>query len=221
MTPVLEPGSKPRLRGRFHQGAFLAAIPGGWFLVSAAHTAVARLAAAIYAGSLVALYGVSAAYHRIDWSPRSRRVMKRLDHSMIYVLIAGTATPLALLVLRRPWSVVLLAVVWTGAGIGIALKMTRIDGLHGLTGALYVVLGWVAILLAPEWIPHLSRTALSLVILGGLAYTAGAVVLLRRKPDPAPRTFGYHEIWHAMVVVASACHYVAILLMVLPVRGVG
>jgi hemolysin III len=213
--------AKPRLRGRFHQAAFLAALPGGFLLVMAAQTALARLAAAIYAGSLVALYGVSAAYHRIRWSPRSLRAMKRLDHSMIYVLIAGTTTPLALLVLHRPWSVLLLVVVWSGAAIGIVLKMTHVDGLHRLTGALYVALGWVTILLAPQWIPGLSRTALVLVILGGLAYTAGAIVLLRNKPDPAPKTFGYHEIWHVMVVIASTCHYVAILLMVLPIRPVG
>jgi hemolysin III len=145
-------------------------------------------------------------------------MMKRLDHSMIFVLIAGTVTPVAVLVVGPPWSIVLLVVVWGGAALGIALKMFVIDGFRVLTGTLYIVLGWVAVLTLPQLVRNLSVASLVLVLAGGVLYTVGAVVLLRRRPDPAPATFGYHEVWHSMVVAGSACHYVAVLLIVLAFR---
>jgi len=144
--------------------------------------------------------------------------MKRLDHSMIFVLIAGTYTPFSLLVLHGAWSVAILATVWAGAAVGVGLKLLRIDGLHVATGALYVVLGWLAILTAPQAVRGMSPTALGLLIAGGLLYTGGAVVLARRRPDPSPRVFGYHEIWHSFVVAAGACQYAAILLVTLGAR---
>jgi hemolysin III len=209
----------PSWRGRLHQAAFLAAIPAGITLVSLARGTSARLAVGIYALSLVGLFGTSAAYHRLARTPRARRWLKRIDHSMIFVLIAGTVTPFALIVLHPPWSMVLLSVVWVGACTGIFLKMARIDGFQVLTGILYIGLGWAVVLVSPQLIRGLSPVSLFLVIVGGVLYTSGAVVLLRRRPDPAPATFGYHEIWHAMVVVAGACHYLAVLLVVLPVRS--
>jgi hemolysin III len=214
--PDLEP--KPSLRGRFHQVAFFVAVPAGVTLITLAHTATARTAAAVYAGSLAALYGVSSAYHRLRWPPKMRAWMKRADHSMIYVLIAGTTTPFAVLALRPPWSFVLLLMVWMGAALGIALKVVRVDGFAVLTGTLYIVLGWSTLVFAPQMIHRMSAPGVALVVLGGLLYTGGAIVLLRRRPDPAPATFGYHEIWHSCVVAASACHYVAVLLLVLPAR---
>jgi hemolysin III len=209
---------KPRFRGRLHKVAFFVAIPAGIALVAVADSITARVAAVVYAASLIGLYGASAAYHCHPWAPGARRWMKRLDHSMIFVLIAGTYTPLALLVLHRPWSIVLLVVVWGGAAVGISLKMMNIDGFHALSGTLYIALGWVVVLQAPQLVHGLSNVALPLIMIGGLLYTAGAIVLARHKPDPAPATFGYQEVWHAMVIGGSACHYSAILLVLLSVR---
>ncbi len=176
----------------------------------------------MFAGSLAGLFGVSGAYHHRRLSPRFHAAMKRADHSMIYILIAGTATPVSLLALPAPWEFVLLGIVWGGAAVGISLKMIRIDGFAIATGALYIVLGWAAVVFAPQLLRHMSAVALGLVVLGGLLYTGGAVVLLRKRPDPKPSTFGYHEIWHSFVVLASVCHYVAVLLLVLPARtGLG
>jgi hemolysin III len=212
-TDAVEP-VKPTWRGRLHQAAFFVAIPAGIALVSVARGTSARVAATIYALSLVGLFGASAAYHRLARSPRSRRWLKRADHAMIFVLIAGTATPVALLALHPPWSVLMLVVVWGGAALGIALKMARVEGFRVLTGTLYIVLGWVVVLVLPQLVRGLGTASLVLVLIGGLLYTTGAIVLLRNKPDPAPATFGYHEIWHALVVVACACQYFVVLSLV-------
>jgi hemolysin III len=202
--------------------AFFAAIPAGVTLIVLAHTTTARTAAAVYAGSLAGLFGVSGAYHRRRWSPRFRAAMKRADHSMIYILIAGTVTPVSLLALPAPWSFVLLASVWAGAAVGIALKMIRIDGFGIATGTLYVALGWVTVAFTPELLRHMSAVGVSLVVLGGLLYTGGAIVFSRKRPDPKPETFGYHEVWHSFVVLGSVCHYIAVLMLVLPARsGIG
>lgn len=214
-----ETQAKPRFRGRFHQAAFFVAIPAGVTLVALAHTATARTAAAVYAGSLAGLFGVSGAYHRLRSSPRLRAAMKRADHSMIYVLIAGTITPLSLLALRAPWSFVFLGTAWVGAAVGITLKMIRIDGFSVPTGILYMALGWSALVFAPQLVRHLSAVDLSLVVLGGLLYTGGAIVFARKRPDPRPATFGYHEVWHSFVVAGSLCHYIVVLLLVLPARA--
>ncbi len=198
-----------------HQIAFFVAIPAGVTLAFVAQRSSARIAAIVYAVSLVGVYGTSAAYHRLARSERTRRWLKRLDHSMIFVLIAGTVTPVAVLGLHAPWSLVLMIAVWGGAGAGVAMKMLQIDRFQVLSGALYIVLGWAAVLLAPQLIRGLNIRSLLLVGIGGLLYTGGAIVLLRRRPDPIPATFGYHEIWHSLVIAGSACHYVAILLLVL------
>ncbi len=212
---VVEPAdsiAKPRLRGWLHEIAFFASVPAGVVLVSLAHGVQARTAGVIYAVSLAGLFGSSAAYHRIEWSPPTRRWLKRLDHSMIFLLIAGTYTPFSLLVLHGAWSVAILAIVWTGAAAGIALKMAKIDGLHVVSGILYVGLGWLAVITFPQMFRELSGPAVALLLIGGVLYTLGAIVLAGRRPDPNPATFGYHELWHAMVVAASACHYAVILL---------
>jgi hemolysin III len=209
---------RPRFRGRFHLVAFFVAIPAGVTLIALAHTATARMAAAVYAGSLAGLFGVSATYHHLR-SPRFRNAMKRADHSMIYVLIAGTATPVSLLALQPPWSFVLLAFVWLGAAVGIVLKIIRVDGFNIATGTLYIALGWATLLFTPQLLGHMSAVGLGLVILGGVLYTCGAIVFRRKRPDPRPATFGYHEVWHSFVVLASLCHYIAVLLLVLPSRA--
>ena len=223
MTPgspsvAIEP-PKPRLRGRLHQAAAFVAIPAGIVLILIAHTTTARIAAVVYAISLIGMYAVSGSYHRLHWTPKARMRIKRADHSMIYVLIAGTCTPVALVALQRPWSIVMLVVVWTGASVGIALKMTRIEGFKVATATLYIALGWIVVLMGPLLVHGLSLAAICLVAVGGVLYMSGAVVLLRHKPDPSPAVFGYHEIWHSMVVAASACHYAAVLLILLPIRA--
>jgi len=210
---------KPRFRGRLHQAALFVVIPAGVILVALARTTAARTVALIYAGSVIAVYATSTAYHRLSWRPHVARWMKRADHSMIYVLIAGTATPFAVLALRPPWSFVLLGIVWLGAAAGIAAKIVRLDTSAVLTSTLYIALGWSALMFAPQFVHHMSVPDLVLVLVGGLLYTGGAIVFQRGRPDPAPATFGYHEIWHACVIAATACHWVAILLLVVPARS--
>jgi hemolysin III len=216
--PQVDETPTPTWRGRLHQIAFLVSVPAVVALVAAAPPGAARVATVVYGLSLIGVFGVSAMYHRFPWSPLGKRRMKRLDHSMIFVLIAGTYTPLSLLVLDGAWSVVTLSLVWGGAAVGIALKLVRIDGLQAVSGALYIVMGWGALLVLPEMIRDLSVPALVLVLAGGIFYTTGAVILALRRPDPAPRVFGYHEVWHALTLGASSCHYAAVLLMVLAVR---
>jgi hemolysin III len=137
---------------------------------------------------------------------------------MIFVLIAGTYTPFSLLVLHRPWSVAVVVIAWSGAAAGVALKMLNVDGLSGVTGTLYISLGWLGALFLPQAVREMSATAVALMITGGILYTLGAIVLLRRKPDPNPLVFGYHEVWHSLVIAAGICHYVMVLLITLAAR---
>jgi hemolysin III len=205
----------PRLRGRLHQVAFLVSIPAGIALVLAAQSRLARLGVLVYALSLTAMFGTSAAFHRLRWSPRARLRMDRLDRTMIYVLIAGSYTPVCLLALRPGWRVALLALVWTGAAVGVALVLlwSRHRGIGVVRMVLYLGLGWLSLLVLPQLARTLGLGRLALGIAGGLLYTVGAVVLIRRRPDPNPRVFGYHEVWHAFTVAAGACHYALIWLL--------
>jgi hemolysin III len=205
--------AKPRLRGRLHQVAFAASIPAGSALVLAARTLPARLAAAVYALSLAGLYGTSAAFHLGRWSAAMRRRMDQADHAMIYVLIAGSYTPFALLALDRAWGLTVLGVVWTVAvgGIAVVILRHRIR-LVGIT--LYLTLGWLGVLTLPWLAGRLGIAKLSLLLVGGILYTVGAVVLGRQRPDPNPLVFGYHEVWHAFTVAAGLCHYALIWLLV-------
>ncbi len=215
MAPV-----KPRLRGVFHQWAFFVALVAGVVLVIAAPDGRATFAATIYATSVVAMFGASALYHRIDWqSLGARRWMRRLDHSMIFVLIAGTYTPFALLVLHGGLARAVLIAVWGGALLGIALKMFWPDTPKWLTAAVYVTLGWVAVIAFPELASELGITGMGLVAGGGILYTVGAVVYALRRPDPAPAVFGYHEIFHVLVIAAAALQFVAVAAYALPAGG--
>lgn len=208
-------GAKPRWRGVLHEIAFFLSIPQGIALVAAGAGWVERIATTVYALSLAGLYGVSASYHRLKWSPRALVRMQRLDHSMIFVLIAGTYTAVCLLVLHRVWAYIVLAVVWAGALTGVAMKVWGMERTRRITGAMYIVLGWLAVLIAPQLVTRVSAVVLVLIAIGGVLYTLGAIVLLRRRPDPSPLVFGYHEIWHVMVVTAAACHYAAIFVLAL------
>jgi hemolysin III len=205
----------PRLRGRLHQVAFLVSIPAGIALVVAARSWSARAGVLVYALSLTAMFGTSAALHRLRWSPRARLRMDRLDRTMIYVLIAGSYTPVCLLALRPGWRVALLALVWTGAAAGVVLVLlrTRRRGVGVARMVLYLGLGWISLLVLPELARTLGPGRLALAVLGGALYTVGAIVLIRRRPDPSPRVFGYHEVWHACTVAAGACHFALIWLL--------
>ena len=207
---------KPRLRGVFHHIAFFVSLPAGITLVAVAGGAAARTSAALFAVTLTALFGVSAAYHRGDWSEQARRVMRHLDHSMIFVFIAGSYTPVTLLALRPAWGITLLALAWTGAAAGVVITVLRLERWRGVGFAMYLVLGWLAVVAAPQLVRTLSRPELALLVAGGLLYTVGAVVLARGRPDPVPHVFGYHEVWHTFVVGASACHFTLVLLLVHP-----
>jgi hemolysin III len=204
---------KPLLRGRFHQAALFLAIPAGIILILEARSTSQRIAMSIYATSLIALFATSAAYHRLKWSPDALRRMRILDHSMIFFLIAGTSTAVAALVLEGAWRYLFLAVVWTGAVLGISFKLVRIEGFRRVGGFLYIALGWLGLATVPQAIRMAEPLPLALIAIGGILYTLGAVVFFRRRPDPKPLVFGYHEIWHTFVVAACACQYTGIALM--------
>jgi hemolysin III len=208
---------KPRLRGVSHQWAFYVSLALGAALVAAAEAGQPRLAAAVYAVSVAALFGTSALYHRITWaSQAARRWMRRLDHSMIFFLIAGTYTPFALLVLDGTLATVILVVVWTGALAGSVMKLVWIDAPKALVAILYLALGWVAVAAFPTMLDELGITGSVLVAVGGLLYTAGALVYAFQRPNPAPAVFGYHEVFHALVIRAAALQYAVIAFYVIP-----
>jgi hemolysin III len=199
-----------------HEIAFFVSIPAGLALVAFARGAAAEVSAAIFAAGITGLYGVSALYHRGRWSERKERVMKYLDHSMIFVLIAGTYTPIAGTVLDGSLRTAVLLTVWIGALAGVVLTVAWIDAPKWAAALPYVALGWVAIVALPQLLDGLGAAGLSLVALGGALYTAGAVVYARKRPDPVPTVFGYHEVFHALVIAAAAAHYAVIAGFVLP-----
>ena len=205
---------KPRLRGVLHAYAFFAALGAGTMLVVAAESGRPRLAAAIYAFGLAGLLGTSALYHRVTWPPRARMWMRRLDHSMIFVLIAATATPVALLVLENPLRTVLLAVAWGGAGAGVVLSLLWPMAPRWLSAIVYIGVGWSGLVALPR-LAEDHILALVLIGIGGLLYSVGAGVYATSRPDPWPGTFGYHEVFHALVTGAAALHFVAICTVVL------
>jgi hemolysin III len=209
---------KPRLRGVSHEYAFFVSLACGMGLILAASDGRARVAASIYAVAVSALLGTSALYHRVTWRPTARRWMKRLDHSMIFVLIAGTYTPVALLALRGTLANTILIVVWVGALGGIVFKLVWIDAPKWLFAAVYVALGSVTAAIMGELPATIGWLGAAGLGVGGLLYVVGAVVYASGRPDPAPRVFGYHEVFHALVIAAAGLHYAVIAFAVLP-RG--
>jgi hemolysin III len=182
----------------------------GTLLIVGADGASRLIAAAVFAGSVAVCFGASALYHRVTWTPDLRRWMRRVDHAGIYVLIAGTYTPVCLLVLNGTWRIVVLAVVYAGAGAAIALRFIWIDAPKWLAAVFGIALGWAAVVIFPQLATRLNPAAVVLLGVGGLVYTAGAIVYVRRRPDPMPTVFGYHELFHALTIAAVACQYVAI-----------
>ncbi|HVP66949.1 MAG TPA: hemolysin III family protein [Anaeromyxobacteraceae bacterium] len=210
MTPLAEPRrEKPLLRGVSHEVAAALALAAWVALAVLAPGSRARLAANVYGASLFALFGVSALYHRPRWRAGARRWLKRVDHAAIFLLIAGSYTPFCLL-LPPSRGIPMLAVAWAGAALGIGQAVFWVGAPRAVGVALYVVLGWLAVLLVPALVPALGAPAVALLAAGGVVYTLGAVVYAARRPDPFPRVFGYHEVFHAMVIVAAACQLVVV-----------
>jgi hemolysin III len=202
--------AKPILRGWLHAGAFVVSIPAGIVLIALAPGSAAKVGALVYALALAAQFGVSALYHRGRWGERGHAVMKRLDHSTIYLLIAGTYTPFCLFVLDGLASTIVLVIVWVGALVGIGIKLYRVD-LHVLSGFLYLGLGWVAIAMFPSIMSQLAAWQVALLLVGGVVYSLGALVLALRRPDPLPHVFGFHEVWHTATIVAAVCFFTVIM----------
>jgi len=201
---------RPLLRGVLHEVAAVFAVGAGIVLVVAADGVRPSVAAGIFAGSVALMLATSAAYHRITWSPRVRPWMRRLDHAAIYALIAGTYTPVGLLMLEGRLQVLVLSVVWTGAAVATLLKLAWVDGPKWISAAIAIALGWVGIVAMPELLRTGGVTPVALIAAGGVAYTLGAIVYARQRPDPVPSVFGYHELFHALTLVALALQYVAI-----------
>jgi len=206
----------PRLRGVLHAWALWFALVAGCVLVLYAPTGLARAAAVVYGAALCALFAVSGLYHRWRWNPRWRPLLRRIDHSTIFVFIAASYTPVALLVLSGTVQVVVLASVWAGAFAGVAMSVAWITAPRVLVAATYLALGWVAVVAMPQLARTLGVAPLVLFAAGGLLYTLGAVVYALRRPNPWPTTFGFHEVFHALVIAAATVHFVAMAGWVIP-----
>ena len=208
---------KPKLRGVSHEWAFFISLGLGVALIVAADTPQATLAVTIYAASLSALLGTSALYHRVDWKrPDLRRWMRCLDHSMIFFLIAGTYTPFALLALDGPLADAILVAVWVGAVAGAVVEIVWIEHPKWVAALVYLSLGWIAVIPFPALWNEMGAAGTLLVAAGGIFYTAGAVVYATQRPNPNPRVFGYHEVFHLFVILAAAAHFAAVAFFVLP-----
>jgi hemolysin III len=206
---------KPKLRGVFHELGFYAAVAVGVVVVVTAEPGRARVAATIFASCVAVCFGASAVYHRPTWRPRARAWLARLDHAGIYLLIAGSYAPFGLIVMSKGWAIPILAIIWGGAFLAIVLKLCWVRAPKWLSAAIGLTLGWVGAVAFPQLL-KLSLAAILLVAASGLLYTLGAIVYARRRPNPRPLVFGYHELFHVLVVAAVACEYVVVAFYVLP-----
>ncbi|MGI8557064.1 MAG: PAQR family membrane homeostasis protein TrhA [Solirubrobacteraceae bacterium] len=210
--------AKPRLRGVSHQYGFYASLVCGAALIFTAPGGTGVFAAAIYAAAVSGLLGTSALYHRRQWQPAARRWMRRLDHSMIFVLIAGSYTPVTLLAMSGTLATAVLCVAWGGALVGVALQLVFPDAPKRFSAIVYLALGWVAVATLGQLLDTIGLLAVLAIGLSGALYTAGAVIYASERPNPLPEVFGYHEIFHALVLAAASIHYAIIAFVVLP-RG--
>ncbi len=206
----------PVLRGVSHVWAFWFALAAGAVLLVLAPTAEARGAAIVYAVGLCALFAGSGLYHRWRWDPRWRPLLRRIDHSTIFVFIAASYTPIALLVLGGSLRVVVLIGVWAGALAGVAFSVAWISAPRALVAGTYLALGWFAVITIPQLLDRLEAAPLVLLAAGGVLYTVGAVVYAAQRPNPWPRTFGFHEVFHAFVIAAAGAHFAAMAGWVIP-----
>lgn len=208
--------AKPLLRGVLHQVAFFLSLIAGALLVAGTSGALNLAAAAVFTGAAAGMFGASALYHRVRWRPSTRRWMRRVDHAGVYLMIAGSYTAYGLLVLSGTWRVAVLAVVWSGACAAIVLRFAWVDAPGWLAATLAIAIGWVVIVVVDDVFRALGPTGFGLLLAGGVLYTAGGVVYAFRRPDPFPAVFGFHELFHALVVAAVACQYTALALYLLP-----
>jgi hemolysin III len=206
----------PRLRGLLHAYAFWFAVAAAVVLMLVAADAEARIAALIYGIGLCGLFGASATYHRWRGNPRWKPILRRIDHSTIFVFIAASYTPVALLVLEPPMRTIVLVSVWAGAALGVALSLAWISAPRLLSAVTYLAVGWVAVIALPELLDRVGAAPLVLLVAGGALYSAGAIVYAIRKPNLWPRTFGFHEVFHALVIAAAAAHFIAMAGWVVP-----
>jgi hemolysin III len=206
---------KPRLRGVFHEGGFYAAILLAVPLALMAEPGRGRLSAIVFSACLAGCFGASALYHRPTWQPVARSWFARLDHAGIYLLIAGTYTPIGLIIMSRAWAIPVLSVVYAGAAAAILLKLFWVKAPKVLSAILGLSLGWVGVV-AYSQIGKIGVGGIALILMGGFFYTLGAVVYARRRPDPLPAVLGYHELFHICTIAAAACHWAAIAFFVLP-----
>jgi hemolysin III len=214
-SPANAIAGRPRLRGVLHLTAFVAAVLVGPLLIIETEGTLRRILASVFAVSVAGCFGASALYHGVTWTPERRLIMRRVDHAGVFLLIAGTYTPVSVLVLQGAWRPTVLGTVWTGAIAAIALKFAWVAAPKWLSAALAIALGWTAVVALPQLVSGLPAIAVALLVAGGVAYTAGGVVYARSRPDPLPAVFGYHELFHALTIVAMACQYVAIAMFVL------
>ena len=215
----LDAANPPMFRGVSHRAMFIVALTLAPIMIVAAPGVGPRLVIAFYTLSIAALFGVSALYHRVPWSPRVRRAMQRLDHAVIFLAIGGTYTPVALFALS-PWAAKLvLALVWGGAAVGVFMRVRFPDASKAVVALPYLVVGWCLMAVVADAWHHLGVAGFLLLLVGGLAYTAGALVFAFQRPDPWPATFGFHEVFHVLTVAGAALHYVAIAFVVLPMAG--
>ena len=208
--------ARPLLRGMLHVGAALASIAGIVVMLLLAHNARGYVGAAVFGASLIAVYGTSASYHRVPWGKRMSKLMSRLDHSMIFVLIAGTYVPFCLLVFDGAMGIVLLSLAASVAGAGAFVRFFWLNTPRRLAVSLYLAAGWIGILAAVQIPQRLDAAPLALLVLGGVAYSIGAVVYARKRPDPWPRVFGFHEVFHSFTIAGSTLHFIAVAVFLLP-----
>jgi hemolysin III len=208
------PDTKPRLRGWLHLGAFPAALTAGLILIATAPTGPGRASTAIYIATSAALFGISALYHRTTLSTRATTWLKRLDHANIYLIIAGTYTPIAVLALDGTARTALLAVVWTGAAAGVAFRTLWVGAPRWLYTPLYIILGWAAVFVIPELIAGAGTAATVLIFTGGVLYTVGGVIYALKRPNPSIQWFGFHEVFHAFTIAAYAAQFAAVAMVV-------
>ncbi|MGH2840056.1 MAG: PAQR family membrane homeostasis protein TrhA [Solirubrobacteraceae bacterium] len=206
----------PRLRGVSHAVGFVLALAAAVVIVALAPEGEATIAVAVYGLGLVALFGASALYHRWPGPMRCKPLLRKIDHSMIFVFIAASYTPVAAIVIHGTVGWLVLIGAWAGAALGVAFSLGWIEAPRPVVAGSYVALGWIAVIAVPELVRNLDPAPLALFAAGGALYTAGAIVYARRWPNPWPRTFGFHEVFHALVIAAAAAHYVAMIGWVLP-----
>jgi hemolysin III len=209
-------GRRPLLRGWFHVGAFVAWLVGGPFLIAAAPDGASRAALIVYVVAMLSMFGISAAFHRVRWTAPAWRRMRRADHSAIFVGIAGTSTGVAALALSGWSEALMLSMVWAGAAAGIVLRQVWLDAPQWAVAIPYVVVGWCSLIVAPQLIRSLGGAGFTLMLVAGLAYTAGALVYARKRPDPWPDVFGFHELFHACTVVGAGIFVYLVAFVALP-----